>query len=77
MHLSRKDVSERLGKFYSDKFNGHVWAEYDETKRAYCIRGEGLPAHPDMRATYPNGWSLLDYIRPSRAREIATEQDAQ
>lgn len=68
--MRRATLAAKLAKHYSRKFKGKVWCAYDETKRAYLIRGEGLPAAPKLRATYPNGWSLLDYIKPSKAREL-------
>jgi hypothetical protein len=71
--MTRKQVSERLGTYYSRKLNGTVWASFDHGKRAYCIRGEGLPAHPDQAHRYPNGWSLLDHIKPTTARELIAQ----
>jgi len=34
------------------------------------ISGSGLKPHPDLADQFPNGWSLLDRMRASRAREI-------
>ena len=34
------------------------------------MSGSGLKPHPDLANQYPNGWSLLDRMRASRAREI-------
>lgn len=78
MKCTRKQISEMLAKYYADKFKrdtgqeyaGKVWVYFDESKRAYCLRGEGLPAHPDLRDMYPNGWSLLDYVKPTEARAL-------
>lgn len=67
--MTRAQVCEQLANYYSKKLNGKVWAHYDASKRAYCIRGEGLPAAPALRHLYPNGWSMLDYIKPAQARE--------
>lgn len=66
----REAIAKALGEHYSRKMNGKVWSAWDESKRAYSIQGEGLPAHPDLKDKYPNGWSMLDYIAPSKAREI-------
>lgn len=66
---TRKQVAEELAKYYSKQFNGIVWCFFDTQKRAYCIQGEKLPAHPDLQDVYPNGWSLLDYINPTTARK--------
>ena len=68
--MKRAEVEERLAAHYTAKLHGKVWAIYDRSRRAYCIRGEGLPAHPDLRAMYPNGWSLCDYIKPAKARAL-------
>lgn len=67
---SRAEVSKALGAIYTRKMGGEVWAHYDDNKRAYAIRGEGLPAHPDLREQYPRGWSLLDWVAPTRARQM-------
>lgn len=67
---TRKQMIEALREYYSEKFAGKVYVDYDDAKRKYCIHGEGLPAHPDLQSKYPNGWSLLDYIAPAKAREI-------
>ena len=68
--MNRQQVSKRLAKHYSERFSGNVWAHYDESRRAYCIRGESLPACHELADRYPNGWSLLDYIKPAKAREL-------
>lgn len=68
--MRRSDIETGLAKHYSEKFKGDVRCQYDDQKRAYCIQGSNLPSHPDLRAQYPNGWELLDFIKPSRAREI-------
>ena len=67
---TREQVAKALGEYYSKKFNGKVWSVWDEQKRAYSICGEGLPAHPDLKDNYPNGWSMLDYVKPSEARKL-------
>lgn len=75
--LTRKRVSELLTAYYRDKFRnygtytGTVYVLFDDSRRSYCLRGEGLAPHPDLAATYPNGWSLLDFIPPARARIMA------
>lgn len=68
--LSRNDVCKRLGEHYSRKFNGVVWAVFDDSRRSYLIRGSGLPSAPEVRHLYPHGWELLDYIRPTEARKL-------
>ncbi len=67
---TRSEVSAFLAGYYSGKLNGHVWCAYDDTKRAYCIRGERLPAHPDLAHLYPRGWSMIDYVKPAKARAL-------
>ena len=75
MRMTREQVAKQLGEFYSRRLtkqtgkSAKVWSYFDEQKRAYVIRGENLPAHPDMEAQYPNGWSLLDYLTPRQARQ--------
>ena len=76
----RAQIASRLAVYYREKFAREtgraveeysgVWVEFDNAKRAYCLRGEGLPAHPDLADNHPNGWSLLDYITPAKAREL-------
>ena len=63
----RIDVEKALAEHYSAKFGGDVWCLWDDSKRAYNIRGEGLPPAPEMVSTYPNGWSLNDYVTPGKA----------
>lgn len=73
MNSKRIQTEAALAKYYSNKFNGKVWCLWDTEKRAYCIRGEGLPSHPDLREQYPNGWSLLDYVKPTKAAKLLGE----
>lgn len=68
--LTRNQVIAGLAAHYSKKLGGKVWAGWDDEKRAYYIQGEGLPPHPDLKAQFPNGWSLLDYIKPTAARTL-------
>lgn len=68
--MTREQVIKRLAEHYSELFEGKVWAGYDDSKRAYYIQGEGLPAKPELRDMYPNGWSLLSYLKPSEARRV-------
>lgn len=70
VNASRQDVEKRLAEHYTEKLKGKVWCAFDESKRAYAIRGEGLPAHPDLKEQYPKGWSMLDYIKPTQAYKI-------
>lgn len=53
-----------------EQFSGKIWVSWDESKRAYQLRGEAIPAKPDLQSTYPNGWSMLDWVKPSKAREL-------
>lgn len=70
--LNREQVARRLGEYYSQKFTretsrpAKVWSYFDESKRAYVIRGENLPSNVDPS----RGWSLLDYVKPSKARQL-------
>lgn len=70
---NRKRIEDKLAAYYSLKMNGKVWCLWDEERRAYCIRGEGLPPHPDLKEQYPNGWSLVDYIKPNKALRLIGE----
>ena len=71
--LTRNEVARRLTIYYRARFSGgSLWVSYDDMKRAYCVRGSGLDPHESMRANCPNGWSLLDYDKPSKARELVT-----
>lgn len=80
MRTTREEVSKQLGEYYSSEYEritglpSKVWSYFDESKRAYCLRGENLPSHPDLRAQGRNGWSLLDYIKPTEARRLIVEQ---
>jgi hypothetical protein len=67
---TRDEIAAALAKHYSAKLNGKVWSYWDEAKRAYAIQGENLPPHPDLKAQYLNGWSMLDYIKPAEAHKI-------
>jgi len=71
--LTREYVAKWLGLYYTRKLGGKVWSSFDTSKRAYEIRGEGLPAHPDMKAQYPNGWAMLDWVKPTEARRLVQE----
>jgi hypothetical protein len=75
--MNRAQVVSALSCHYSKKFGGNVRSGFDEAKRAYYIRGESLPAAKELQHLYPNGWSLLDFIKPTRARVlVAQEQTA-
>lgn len=69
--MNREAICEAVAAHYSAKFNGKVWCLWDDDVGKYCIRGEGLPPAPELAATYPNGWSLLDHLSPSKALKIA------
>lgn len=78
--LTRKQVAEQLASYYSSEYEritgkpANVWSYYDDSKRAYCLRGENLPVHPSLAAERPNGWSLLDYVKPTMARTLIVER---
>ncbi len=63
----RQKLERRLAEYYTAKMRGPVRCNWDPDKRSYCIHGEGLPAAPDLAAMYPQGWSMVDYIKPGRA----------
>jgi hypothetical protein len=65
--LTRQQVCEALAARLTARLGGKVWARYDERRRAYCIRGV-LPSDNPVIGQ----WTLLDYLPPSRARDIAT-----
>lgn len=65
----RSDVIAALAAHYSRALNGKVWAGYDNSRRKYYIRGEGLPASPELQHVYPNGWGLFDEFSPTEARK--------
>lgn len=68
--MRRFQVESALAKYYSTKFSGNVWCTFDSSKRAYLIQGDNLKPHPAMANLYPNGWSLLDWVSPSKARGL-------
>jgi hypothetical protein len=81
MRLTRSQICKALAEYYVRKFAtetgekpedyaGKIWVSFDDSKRAYCIRGESILSHPDVWAMYPNGWSLLDYDKPAVARKL-------
>jgi hypothetical protein len=78
--LTRKQIAEKLTAHYAAKFpnrgkyRGQVWVTYDPSRRMYELRGEGLAPHPDLEAQHPNGWGLLDYIAPAKARAMLTQE---
>ena len=37
------------------------------------IYGSGLPPHKDLRAIYPNGWTLSAKVRSKKARQYVVE----
>lgn len=37
------------------------------------IHGSGLPPHKDLRAIYPNGWTLSAKVRSKKARQYVVE----
>ena len=69
--MTRAEVSKKVAAYYSKKFGGVVRCEFDSSKRKYEIQGDRLTPAPELASIYVNGWSLLDYIEPSRARAIA------
>lgn len=56
-YLGRK-LNQTRGKVYAH-YEGSGWI---------VARGEGLEPHPDMKARYPNGWSLLHRVRSGKVR---------
>jgi hypothetical protein len=72
--VNREQVAKGLAAHYTRKLNGPVRANFDDSKRAYCIHGTRLPAHPDLVKQYPNGWEMLDWIKPAQARAIIAGQ---
>src|SRR5262245_5287361 len=67
--MRRDEVARRLSLYYSEQFSGHVTSCFDESKRAYAIHGSRLPSHPSCpRST----WTMVDYVAPSKARELIT-----
>jgi hypothetical protein len=69
--ISRNEVIQALAEHFTKRFNAPVHAMYDDFKRKYNVYGSNLPAHPDMRSQYPNGWSLSQDLSAAEAREIA------
>lgn len=69
--MNRAKVCAAVAKYYTEVLKGKVWCVFDTSKRKYEIRGEGLPAHRDLAANYPNGWSMMDHLTPKDARAIA------
>lgn len=52
-----------LGKVYG-MYDGGGWI---------TITGNNLLPHPDMKAQYPNGWSMMERIRTGEARKRLIE----
>lgn len=74
--LTREQVANGLANHYSVKFQGDVWSYFDNAKRVYVVRGEGLPAKYTFTGELAiNGetWSLLDYVKPTEARRLITQ----
>ena len=80
MRTTREQVAKQLGEYYSSEYErisglpANVWSYFDESKRAYCLRGENLPSHPELRAQGRNGWSLCGYVKPAQARRLIVER---
>ena len=66
--MNREEVAKLLGEYYTQKMGGQIYCVFDPVKRAYKIVGHGLLAAPSMRSQYPNGWEMLDWIKPTYAR---------
>ena len=62
MATTRQSRINKVSAHFTAKFGKKCWAGYDEQKRKYFVRGENLPAAPEVAHIYPNGWSLLDYL---------------
>ncbi len=73
--LSGSNLATVYAAYLGVKLNqkpGAVWASYDGGGWIVA-RGESLIAHPDMRAQYPNGWSLMHRVRSGKARAELAE----
>ena len=64
--LTGQNLADAFAIIY--RYLGKVWAQYDGGGWI-VLRGEGLEPHPDLKKMYPNGWSLLERVRCSEARE--------
>lgn len=71
--IDRDAMAKIIAKHYSAKLRGPVFCFWDTDKKAFCIRGENLPANPSVQGQYPNGWSMLDHITPEEAEIIRME----
>lgn len=76
----RIPIEQGLATYYRNKFAqqtgrkpeeyASLWVSWDDDKRAYSLRGDGLPSHPDLAVQHPNGWCLNDYVTPTKAAEL-------
>jgi hypothetical protein len=83
--MNREETASGLATYYREKFAqdtgrtpaeyAGLWVSWDQSKRAYELRGEGLPAHPDLADAHPNGWCLIDYVKPTEARRLLAKTD--
>jgi hypothetical protein len=71
--VEAKEIEARLAEHYVRKFaaetgraeaeyRGKIWVAWDDEAKVFDLRGESIPAHPDLASQYPNGWSMLDNI---------------
>ena len=72
----REETCKQLAEYYANKFSKDtgipaeqfrpkIWVSWDTDKRAYCLRGAMA-----YSLLAPGGWSLLDYIKPTKANDI-------
>lgn len=73
--MTRAQICAAVAEHYSWKLQGKVRCDYDSRTRKYVIAGSHLPACPSMRAQYPHGWELLDYVSVEHARRLARRND--
>lgn len=67
-------IAKRHGAEYARGFNSSIHTQPMEDGRIE-MSGSRLPPNPDLLATYPNGWSLHDYIDPYDALHYCNVQE--
>jgi hypothetical protein len=78
MKKAPKLTPEQLAKAVAQTYaylegdTGKVHGSYDGGGWI-TVTGHNLPAHPDLRDKYPNGWSMMERIRTSEARQRLIE----
>lgn len=76
MKLTVEQIVQAVAAHYTEKFNHPIYCNYDDgeltdNESRFDISGNGIPSHPDLRETYPNGWSMLDHVSWIDAVNIA------